>query len=146
LLKNSGQLSPWLRSGLAAIIFSLFLNLVFYPDLLRYQSGNEAASYVNKNFPGVPVGHFDLYTPCGEFYLDEKFIVTSAEEVKKGKFAETSILFLSEKNLKQLEETGLRFELLKEFPHFHITTLSPKFLNAKTRERVLQKTFLVKLL
>jgi hypothetical protein len=119
---------------------------MFYPDLLKYQSGNEVAFYINKNYPGTPVGRFEIYMPCGEFYLNKKITPTTIEAVNKGEFEKPGLLFLNEEQLKQLEESSVSFELVKEFPHFHVTMLTLKFLNPKTRELQLQKRYLVKLL
>jgi hypothetical protein len=135
-----------LQSGLAVLTITLFLNLVFYPDLLKYQSGNEAAFYINKNYPSVAIGRFSTYIPAGEFYLNQHITITNIDAVKKGEFAKPDLLYITEEELKQLEESNVSFELVKEFPHFHITMLKLKFINPKTRESMLQKRYLVKLI
>jgi 4-amino-4-deoxy-L-arabinose transferase-like glycosyltransferase len=146
VIMNWNNAIPYIRSGLTALTVALFLNLLFYPDLLKYQSGNEAAFYINKNYPNTPVGRFEIYIPCAEFYLDEKMMITDIESVNKGVFAKPGLLFLNEEQLKQLEVSNVSFELIKEFPHFHITMLKLKFLNPATRESQLQKRYLIKLL
>lgn len=144
---NSGKLYvSLLQSGLAVLTVTLFMNLVFYPDLLKYQSGNEMAFYLNKNYPGSQVGRFGSYIPSGEFYLNQHITITNIEAVKKGEFSKPGFLYLTEEDLKQLEQNSISFELIKEFPHFHITMLKLKFINPKTRESMLQKRYLVKLL
>lgn len=135
-----------LQSGLAILIVTLFLNLVFYPHLLKYQSGNEAAFYINRNYPGVPVGRFNTYIPSGEFYLNQHLRVTNIDAINKGAFIKGGLLFLTEEEMKQLEAGRVSFELIKEFPHFHITMLKLKFLNPKSRAGQLQKRYLIKLL
>jgi 4-amino-4-deoxy-L-arabinose transferase-like glycosyltransferase len=144
---GSGKLStPYLQSGLAVLIVTLFLNLIFYPDLLKYQSGNEVAFYINKNDPGIPIARINIYFPSGEFYLNQYTNITSIDAINKGAFIKGSMLFVTEAELGQLKETKVTFEVLKEFPHFHITMLTLKFINPKTRESQLEKRFLVKLL
>lgn len=145
-IKNEKNAIPYIRSGLAALTVAVFLNLLFYPDLLKYQSGNEAAFYINKNYPGVAVGRFDLYIPCGEFYLDEPITITTIDSVNKGVFARPGLLYINEEQLHHLEESNISFELLKEFPDFHITLLKLKFINAATRETQLRKRYIVRLI
>jgi hypothetical protein len=87
-----------------------------------------------------------LYIPCGEFYLDEKISILNIDSVNKGAFPKHGLLFVDEEQLKQLEESDISFELVKEFPHFHITLLKLKFLNAATRETQLKKRYIAKLL
>jgi len=76
-----------LQSGLAVLTVTLFMNLVFYPDLLKYQSGNEAAFYLNKNYPGSQIRRFGSYIPSGEFYLNQHMVITNIEAVNKGEFS-----------------------------------------------------------
>lgn len=147
IIIGSDKLStPLLQSGLAVLIVTLFLNLIFYPDLLKYQSGNEAAFYINKNYPGIPTVRINTYFPSGEFYLNQHTRITSIDSINKGVFTKGSLFFITEDELRQLKETKVSYEILKEFPHFHITMLTLKFLNPTTRESQLEKRFLVKLL
>lgn len=146
IIKNDNNAIPYIRSGFTALTVAVFLNLLFYPDLLKYQSGNEAAFYINKNYPNTPVGRFEIYIPSAEFYLDQEMTITNIDSINKGAFAKSGLLFLNEEHFKQLEESNVSFELVKEFPHFHITMLKLKFLNRSTRESQLQKRYLVKLL
>ena len=144
---SSGKLyTSLLQSGLAVLSVTLFMNLVFYPDLLKYQSGNEAAFYLNKNYPDAQVGRFDSYIPSGEFYLNQHMNITNIDAVNKREFSSPGFLYVTEEELKQLEGSNVSFELIKEFPHFHITMLKLKFINPRTRESMLQKRYLVKLI
>ena len=144
LFKNKMSLSPYLRSGLSALIVTLFLNLTFYPDLLKYQSGTEAAFFINNNYPDLAIGRIGIYTPAGEFYLKNHMIRTTLDAVNKGGYSK-GLLFASEEELVQLQNGEASFEIIKEFKHFHVTMLKPKFLNVSTREQLLQKRYLIKL-
>ncbi len=136
----------FLRSGLATLIGTIFFNLVFYPDLLKYQSGNQAADYINKTHPGSPVGIIDFYMPSGEFYLDRHMIRTDTASIRNGKFPKGGLLFLSEEEKDQLRSANIPFEVIREFKEFHITMLTLKFLNPALREKQLKARFLVRLL
>lgn len=137
---------PFIRSGLAILTIGLFLNLSFYPDLLQYQSGNRAAEYMNKNHPGEPLGRTGIYFPCGEFYLQQPIYGTTADAIIKKEFSQARFLFLKEEELKQLEAAGVRIKIINAFDEFHVTMLTLKFINPKTRHKELQKQYLVRLL
>ncbi len=146
LVKKAAPAIPYLRSGLAVLIVSLFANLIFYPDLLKYQSGNEVAFYINKNLPGIPVARIGIIMPSGEFYLDRHMGITDSSSIAEKKLSKPVLLFLTAGEMEQLKRTGSQFEMVKEFNDFHVTVLTPEFLNPKTREQQLEKRYLVKLL
>ncbi|MBI3139587.1 MAG: glycosyltransferase family 39 protein [Sphingobacteriales bacterium] len=135
-----------LRSGLATLIIAQFLNGLFYPDALQYQSGSQMAYYLNRNLPGLPAASGDLYIPCGQFYLDRPVRILPIDTICKKEFVRPSVVFISEKELILLQQTGSPYELVKAFPEYHITTPTLKFINHKTREKTLKKQWLVKLL
>lgn len=137
---------PYVRSGLAILLVALFLNLSFYPSLLPYQSGNKAAWYLNKAQPGEPVGRIGIYFPSGEFYLDQPTFRTDIAAIANGSFAKAHILFITEEEKKQLEENNVQFNVVQQFDEFHVSMLTLKFINAKTRQSELKKHYLVRLL
>ena len=121
------------------------MNLSFYPDLLKYQSGNKAAFYVNKYFPGEAVASVSAYIPSAEFYIDKSFYGTSIKDIASGKFIKARLLFATEDDLKALKETNQPFQIIKIFDDFHVTQLNIKFINKKTRSGELKKTYLLRL-
>lgn len=145
LLKPENDYVPFLRSGVAVMAIGLFLNLSFYPDLLKYQSGNEAAAYMNKYHPGESLARISIYYPSGEFYLRGSAYRTSVDAITGGGFTKTTFFFITEEERKQLEEKGLRPEIIQRFREFHVTRLSLKFLDPQKREKVLKDQYLVRI-
>jgi 4-amino-4-deoxy-L-arabinose transferase-like glycosyltransferase len=131
--------SAYIRSGLSTLILALLLNLIFYPDLLKYQSGNEMAFYANKEYPGDPVSRISLYIPSGEFYLKGKMTRTDTASLNSG------LYFINEHELNHLRSIRPAIAVVKEFDDFHVTMLSLKFLDPSTRQKTLQKRYLIKL-
>lgn len=132
------------RTALAIMALNLFLNWVFYPDLLKYQSGSEAAFYINKNHKGTTGVVTGIYSPVYEFYLKDKWIKldTSMNDVTNE--ARAGLWYLAPQELAYLDRAGIRYEIIKEIPEFHVTMLSLKFINKKTREKEVQKYLLVR--
>ncbi len=145
LLKPESGYIPFMRSGIAVLAIGVFLNLSFYPDLLKYQSGNQAAVYMNRHHPGESLARISIYYPSGEFYLRGSAYRTSVEAIANGDFTKTSFLFITDEEKKQLEEKGIRPEVIKSFKEFHVTRLSLKFLDPKKREKVLKNQYLVRI-
>ena len=133
--------SPYIRSGLSTLILALLLNFIFYPDLLKYQSGNQMAFHANKEHPGKPVSRLGLYIPSGEFYLKEH--MTRRDGQDSVDHSASGLFFVSEDELNLLKGKSIPYQILKEFDEFHVTMLTLKFLNPATRKKELKKRYLV---
>ena len=134
------------RVGLATLILNLWLNWFFYPDLLRYQSSDQAAFYINEKYPGVPGVRLGIYAPAFEFYLTDTLLKADSSAVIVPDKTRSGIWYVTEQELDFIKQSGTRYEIIKELKEFHVTTLSLKFVNKKTRSKELKKYFLVKLL
>jgi len=113
---------------------------------MKYQSGNEAAFYINKNQPNVPGVRMNIYSPAFEFYLKDTMIIADATTIKEDSIAKKGVWFITEDVLKELQKNAVPLEVLKELPEFHVTMLTKEFLNKRTRGKALTKNYLVKLL
>lgn len=138
--------SVLLRSAIAVLFAGQFLSGLFYPDALQYQSGNNMAAYLNHNLAGLPAASGDLYIPVGQFYLDRYIRITPIDTICKKDFIRPSVVFISSAELEKLKATGTDYEIVKEFPEYHITMPNLKFINHATRDKTLKKQYLVKLL
>jgi 4-amino-4-deoxy-L-arabinose transferase-like glycosyltransferase len=130
------------RSFCCILVANIFLNGMFYPALFNYQSGMKAAEYLSKNEIQTPV--YTLPEPMPEFafefysnqnvgHLTEKDLFT----LKKNAF-----VFAPKILLDTLDQRGFRIKVLKSFPHFHITRLTGKFINIRTRKDEIDSTIL----
>ncbi|HVK97733.1 MAG TPA: glycosyltransferase family 39 protein [Flavisolibacter sp.] len=122
------------RTALAAIIINLYLNLVFYPSLVRYQSGSEAAFYINEiNISNLPVValHNSYHL---NFYFENQYILTDTiTEFPSRPF----YIYLPCTDADKIKNQGIQLQVLKKFEDFHITILKGSFLNKKTRSNTI---------
>ncbi|OWK68929.1 glycosyltransferase family 39 protein [Pedobacter sp. AJM] len=134
------------RSAFVSVELMLFLFIFFYPAILKYQSGGIAGEWLKKNYPTakpavlnyIDAFSFDFYAPGEVKYLH------NYEDLDKIKHEQNLVIYVPEVELTKLKsEYGA--EVLKSFEYFHITKLTGKFLNAKTRAQVLEHFYLVKL-
>ncbi len=142
LLRSLKGFVSFAQSGIAMLAVALFLNLLFYPDLLKYQAGNEAAFYINRHFPERKVVIAGVYEPAFDFYIKK----TPVWKTDAGPFPgadKTTLWYVSENMLETWRNQELNFLILKEFRNFHVTMLTPGFLNKKTRDSTLSRNYLV---
>ena len=134
------------RSAFVSVGLMLFLFIFFYPAILKYQSGGIAGTWLKTNHPAakpavlnyIDAFSFDFYAPGEVKYLH------NYEDLDQIKQEPNLVIYVSEAELPRLKsEYGA--EVLKSFEYFHITKLTGKFLNAKTRPQVLEHFYLVKL-
>ena len=145
-VKATKNVLAFYRAGLASIIFNLFLNWCFYPDLLKYQSGDEAAQYINKNYPGLPGVRMGIYAPGFEFYLKDTMIIADTNTIKYPGPAKQAIWFISQEGIDFMQRKNIPYKVIKELPEFHVTMLTLKFINKKTRSGELKKNYIIRML
>jgi len=134
------------RSVLISVGLMLFLFIFFYPAILKYQSGGIAGEWLKKNYPAakpavlnyIDAFSFDFYAPGEVKYLH------NYSDLDKIKQTKDLVIYIPENELNRLKNE-YHAEVLKSFEYFHITKLTGKFLNAKTRPQVLEHFYLIKL-
>jgi hypothetical protein len=129
---------------ITAIIVNLYFNWAFYPALLRYQAGSEAAFYLNKNnTKHLPVAQYlgDYAYPL-EFYLDAPlYNISDGQQVHLP--PKPFLLYVSANDVPSLRARGWDVQPVKTFERYWITKLKPKFINAATRPQTLEYMQLV---
>ncbi len=133
------------QSVLVSIFINLYLNLNFYPSLLKYQSGSEAAFYIDKNsMRDLPVAQLkqEEYSHSLEFYLNRPLFLVN-EDGKGNLPQKPFLLYASEEAVKRLKQKGWKINLIKTFDDYLVTRLKGKFLNRKTRKEAISQAQLV---
>ncbi|SDH03536.1 4-amino-4-deoxy-L-arabinose transferase [Pedobacter terrae] len=142
-LKTENLLS---RSAMISVALMIFLSVFFYPSVLKYESGMEAGNWLKENYPKAKAAvlmYPDAYS--FDFYANgEPKYFWSYEELNKSKGEKDLVIYTPESELVKLKK-DYGAEVLKSFEYYHITKLTPKFINAKTRPQLLEHFYLVKL-
>lgn len=125
-------------SVLIAFVVNLYLNLAFYPSLLKYQAGSEAAFYINQqNTSNYPVAQAveEYNFPLG-FYINGQLITIDPNG--NGPLpAKPFYLFSNDKIIAGLAAKGWHITPVKSFGSYWVSMLKLKFLNSKTRNETL---------
>jgi 4-amino-4-deoxy-L-arabinose transferase-like glycosyltransferase len=133
------------RGAVIAIGIMCFLSVFFYPAILKYQSGSEAARWINANYPKsnkAVLIHGDSFSY--DFYADTDVKYFWTYEDLKSSNPKNLVIYTPETELAKLKG-DFNVEILKTFEYYHTTKLTLKFLNAKTRNQVLENFYLVKI-
>jgi len=134
------------RNTFISASLMLFLSIFFYPSVLKYESGMEAGNWLKENHPKAKASvlmypdaySFDFYAPGEPKYF------WNYEELDKFRVDENLVIYAPESELPKLKK-DYGAAVLKSFEYYHITKLTPKFINAKTRPQLLEHFYLVKL-
>ncbi|WP_293309847.1 ArnT family glycosyltransferase [Pedobacter sp. UBA5917] len=134
------------RSVMISVGLMIFLSAFFYPSVLKYESGMEAGKWLKENYPNAKASvlmYPDAYS--FDFYANgEPKYFWSYEDLEKSKNEKDLVIYIPATELERLK-TDYHAEVLKSFKYYHITKLTGKFINAKTRPQVLEQFYLVKI-
>lgn len=129
------------------------LNVQVYPELFRYQAGSAVGNYVLQH--QLPVerlyalsrltgNHQELFIHSLDFKV--KRIVPrlqSAEEIVQHLNGGTCYVYTDTLGMRELAALPVKVRPLQRFEKYHISMLTPEFLNPQTRHAVVQHVFLV---
>jgi 4-amino-4-deoxy-L-arabinose transferase-like glycosyltransferase len=138
LLPLKGLSQVFFRTCLASLALNIFLNGLFYPDVLQYQSGSTAAVYANRELKGQPLGMYKVNSYAMEFYLDaalERYDSISADQ--------SVLLFTTAEHRDTLELRGHHCKVIQTFAHFPVTKPDLPFVNHTTRNSAVGQRLLV---
>lgn len=122
-------------SVLASVCVAVFLNVFFYPALVKYQGGSETAVWKNKKFPGETVQFYKINSYSFEFYSDAPVVRSDSAQ---------GLVYTGREGLASLDEQGIRYKTEAVFPSYRVTRLDGKFVNRATRARELDSVWVLR--
>jgi 4-amino-4-deoxy-L-arabinose transferase-like glycosyltransferase len=140
LFRRAGLRAIAGQGFLFATLLFLFLNLFFYPALLRYQAGMEAGKWL-QHAPGASRAvlfrcanySFEYYAPGVVQQVQTTIALDSLCQA-----GTPVVAFLPEEEWHLLQESHLVVKPLQRFNNFHISQLNGDFLAAPRRKNVLE--------
>ncbi|MFT3826400.1 MAG: glycosyltransferase family 39 protein [Chitinophagaceae bacterium] len=125
------RMGPAIYTVWAIMWVNLYLNLFFYPALLHYQSGSEAAMFVNRNYTNMPVVQLRKdYSYALEFYLHQQLYTVNdlADTVQLPH--RPFLVYIAAENT-----APVNGEVISSFENFHVSRLTFRLLNHTTRSQ-----------
>jgi 4-amino-4-deoxy-L-arabinose transferase-like glycosyltransferase len=126
------------RTLIIAFVVNIYMNMAFYPSLLHYQSGSEAAVWINHHNPQklTLVQIHEVNSHPMDFYINTNLITLYLARPVKLPTA-PFLFYASPGAVAELASKGHTVQKLAEFQHYSITRLKPAFLNKATRAATL---------
>jgi 4-amino-4-deoxy-L-arabinose transferase-like glycosyltransferase len=135
-----------LMSAFAVLVLNLYLNTIFYPSLLRYQSGSEAAVFVNQHYPQHQLYVYHIEQAYAlDFYLDH--IPQKVSDSLPASLPQTkpALLYMGAGQEEGWQSRGWKLTKIRSFDNFPVTKLDLTFLNPATRPTALNQFSLYRL-
>ena len=142
-VKSTDVRNVILKGYCFAFILHLYLNLFFYPELLKYQGGMNAAGWLKKENCNGPLAMYKTNSYSLEFYAPVKVDRINDVEGLKSHIKDSLIVYTPKEQVDSLTSKGFKVTVLKTFDHFSVSMLDVKFINAETRAEELKKMSLV---
>lgn len=126
------------RSFGVAVALNLLLNVFLYPELLRYQSGSEAAFFINALPQQRVVGCYGDKSYALELYAHAPVHRWDLPALSEAASSQPVYVYLARERIAELQQAGLAVSELRRFDEFHVSRLKWRFLNAATRASVVR--------
>ena len=123
---------------------NIFISLWFYPSLLKYQSGNIVGRKISEL--NIPKDQFYLHKYSGStrnIHFYAKRIVQQIEDplaIKRELYLLTAL-----EGLSTIKQSNRPYEIIMEGEDYPVSQLTAEFLDIRTRSRVTNKYYLIKI-
>lgn len=130
-------------SALLTIIgVNFLLNTHFYPTLLTYQSGSQAGRYVASMDVRPELYSHRVISHGLDFYSGRVAPLINVNEMAEH---HGIWVYTTDKWIKEIDEAGVSYTVIKSFKYFHVTGLTMNFLNPDTRGSVVGERYLIRI-
>ncbi|HEK21723.1 MULTISPECIES: ArnT family glycosyltransferase [unclassified Mucilaginibacter] len=126
-----------------ALFANFYMNTVFFPFLASYNAQVTAARYANSNFKGTDLYSLRLSNNSFQFYSNRPVQYISLDDFKRFVPQGRALFYASQASVDYLRQQGAAFKIVQTFTDYPQENILPKFINAKTREQVLSKAYLI---
>lgn len=132
-------------TAIICLSVNYYVNRDFYPALLTYQAESQAAHFIKKNnIPVEQVVFVGDVQSVADVILHQLTPIVPVDSMQQsdinGKY-----VFTSPEGRKKIDSMGLQYSVIADFDDFHVTRITGKFINRKTREAELDKKYLLKI-
>lgn len=146
LFRERSQVSVICNGIGFCLLVNVFLSVCFYPILLRYQSGEMAAKWMNQNRKEESfVGLFDKENFSFKWYADANVTLTNALPAIAKDGSMIRYYFTTKQKADSLINAKVPVTILQAFPNFHVSMLTLPFINQQTRAKTLDTTVVFKI-
>jgi len=129
----------------AAVLFAnLYLNTIFYNELVDYKGQIKAADYINQHaFDNYHIYSLKTENNVFQFYSKRQVDYTPLSNFNQFKSVFPSAFYVNHKSMDSLILEHADFKLIKAFQNYPQENILPAFINLKTRSKVLDSVYLI---
>jgi FtsH-binding integral membrane protein len=136
-------------SALGSLLFNFLLYYNFFPQLLKYQAGNEMVHQMKEKNIVIPDEQIMLIDPNAhsfDFYRGHCHPLLTPEELENNyTIMKDSYFLINRSDRNNLESMGFRIEPVISQRDYNVARVSLKFLNKASREQKLDTLMLAKI-
>lgn len=132
-------------TALVCLSINYYLNREFYPALLTYQAESQVAHFMKaNNIPAKEIIFLGDVQSVADIILHHTTPIVAIDSATT-KDVSNKYVFTSPAGREKIDAMGLKYTVITSFPDFHVTRITGKFINRKTRFTELQQKFLLKI-
>jgi hypothetical protein len=136
----------WFPSAITASLLNILLNANFYPGSQRYQGGIQVARQMRQaNVDWNNVYNYQKLSRVFDFYSMQWRPIVNDDQIRELRAMNKEVLLVV--HMFPIEELAknFSFEIVYEAADFEVAGLTLKFMNPATRNKVLDKFYLVRI-
>lgn len=138
------HLRAFFIASIAVLFANFYLNTVFYKIMADYNGQIKAAQYVNEeSFNTYHLYSLKFENNIFQFYSKKPINYIPLDSFKTFKAPPRSIFYARKLSIDILNQQHVPFKVLNAFPNYPQENILPKFVNAATRESVLDSVYLI---
>ena len=141
---DAGLKFVYISAGLS-IVFNFMMNYGFFPNLYKYQGGNELVKMMKEQDVQIPRDRLRLlftHAHSFDFYLGYNHAITDTANIPRG---DSSITYLvTSPMLKKIREKGYTVQPVLSHKDYNVNAIKLKFLNPETRQSKLDTIMLAR--
>ncbi|HTD41607.1 MAG TPA: glycosyltransferase family 39 protein [Mucilaginibacter sp.] len=138
------HLRAFFLTCLAVLFANFYLNTVFYSIMADYNGQIKAANYINRDsFDGYHLYSLRFENNVFQFYSKRPINYIPLDSFKNFNPPPHSVFYARKLSIDILNQQHAGFKVLSAFPNYPQENILPKFVNAATRESVLDSVYLI---
>jgi len=138
------HLRVFFMACIAVLFANFYLNTVFYNIMADYNGQIKAANYVNTDsFNGYHVYSLKFENNIFQFYSKRHIDYIPLDSFKNFTPPPHSVFYARKLSVDVLNQQHTPFKILSSFPNYPQENILPKFVDAATRETVLDSVYLI---
>ncbi len=142
MFKENTLFNVIIKAMCFSVLLSVFLNFIFYPQLMQYQAGMMAGKWQQKNLPNTTIPMFRCneysFEFCGNTQLKRENYVHELLATSK-----SATVLATIKETRNINADSFSTKPLQVFPYYYVTQINATFFNNKTRWQALDSLAII---